>query len=86
MQERIASNFKKTVALKAQADEQKGFQDLLNNRIEKIGLKVTTFSDTFKAKLSELTESMEDKFKAVKEKMTSESVNVAHQFDKTKKY
>lgn len=84
MQERIVSNFKKCLSLKEQSEDLKGFVDLMNNKIEKIGLRVGAFTTNFTTKIDEFSENFENKIRIIKETMTTEFDSVSLQFDKTK--
>ena len=85
MQERITSNFKKCMALADKCDDLKGFQDLMNNKIEKMSLQLIKFKELFTEKLNEFRTSFEDKLKLLHDELETEVSEFGVQVENSKK-
>ena len=85
MQERITSNFKKCLTLADRCDDLKGFQDLMNNKIEKISMQMLKFKEIFNEKVNSLSNHFDIKIKAINEEIEVEVSEFNTQIESTKK-
>ena len=85
MQERITSNFKKCLNLADRCDDLKGFQDLMNSKIEKISMQMLKFKEIFNEKVSSLSNHFDIKIKAINEEIEVEVNEFNTQIESTKK-